>query len=78
MAKECKQIVEFEALVGLNSTKACLLIGIAYPTYAAYRNCGRPIQQYHQNHIDDISLIAKLSRRALKKLIDERVNGKTD
>jgi len=75
MAKECKQLVEFEALVGLGSTKACLILGIAYPTYAAYRNCSRPLQPYHRNHIE---VIGRLSRRALSQLIDERINGKTN
>lgn len=72
MAKECKEIVEFEALVGLGSTDACRVLGIAYSTYAAYRNCGRPLQPYHRNHIE---VIGRLSRRALSQLIDERVNG---
>jgi hypothetical protein len=72
MAKECKELVEFEALVGLTSTQACLVLGVAYPTYAAFRNCSRPLKPYHRNHIE---VIGRLSRRALAQLIDERING---
>jgi hypothetical protein len=78
MDKQYKLLADFEALVGLKPAQACQLLGIAYSTYAAYRNCGRPLQPYHHNHIADISLIAKLSSRALKKLIDERINGQTN
>lgn len=72
---ELKTLLEFEAMIGLDPPQACQVIGIAYSTYAAYRNCSRPLQQYHQNHIEDIG---RLSRRALAQLIDERINGKTN
>lgn len=65
-------LVDFEAVLGLDPPQACQVIGIAYSTYAAYRNCSRPLQQYHQYHIEDI---ARLPRRALAQLIDERING---
>lgn len=72
---ELKALLDFEALVGLDPPQACRVIGIAYSTYAAYRNCSRPLQQYHANHIEDIG---RLSRRALAQLIQERINGKTN
>jgi hypothetical protein len=72
MDKPYKLLVEFEALVGLGPTQACQVLGIAYSTYAAYRNGGRPLQPYHRNHIE---VIGRLSRRALSQLIDERTNG---
>lgn len=70
--KELTLLVEFEAMTGLGSTKACQLLGIAYPTYAAYRNCTRTLQPYHANHIE---VIGRLSGRALAQLINERING---
>lgn len=72
---ELKALVEFEAMLGLDPPQACQVIGIAYSTYAAYRNCSRPLQPYHRNHIEDIG---RLSRRALAQLIDERINGQTN
>jgi len=74
MDKQYKLLVEFEALVGLGPTKACQVIGIAYPTYAAYRNGSRPLQPYHRNHIEDVACIARLSSRALAAIIRERIN----
>jgi len=70
--KENATLVDFEAHVGLKSTYACRLIGMAYPTYAAYRSCARPLPRYHQNHVQDIK---RLSRRELGKLINERIYG---
>jgi hypothetical protein len=71
MDKQYKLLTEFEALIGLGPTQACLILGIAYPTYAAFRNCSRPLKPYHRNHIE---VIGRLSRRALSQLIDERTN----
>lgn len=70
--KENKKLVEFEAHVGLGSTHACLLIGMAYPTYAAYRNGSRQLPTYHSNHVDDIR---RFPRRVLAALIKERIYG---
>lgn len=65
-----KVLIDFEQHVGLGPAAACRLIGIAYPTYAAYRNESRPLQPYHRNHVADIQ---KLPRRTLKQLIEERI-----
>jgi len=72
---ELTTLVDFEAMIGLDPPLACRVLGIAYSTYAAYRNCSRPLQPYHQNHIE---VIGMLSGRALTRLIDERINGKTN
>lgn len=64
-----KVLIEFERHVGLGPAAACRLIGIAYPTYAAYRNESRPLQPYHRNHVADLQ---RLSRRNLNQLIEER------
>lgn len=64
-----KILVDFELRTGLGSTAACKLIGIAYPTYAAYRSNARPLQPYHRNHVEDLLLLPK---RTLNKLIKER------
>lgn len=60
---------DFEQYVDLGSTKACKLIGIAYPTYAAYRSGSRSLPQYHENHVNDLY---RLSQRELRQLIQER------
>lgn len=65
-------LVDFEAMLGLDPPQACQVIGIAYSTYAAYRNCSRPLQPYHAYHIEDIG---RLPRRVLNQLISERING---
>lgn len=67
-----KTLLEFEAYTALGSTSACRLIGMAYPTYAAYRSGLRPLPRYHRNHIEDIR---RLSKRALTDLIEERLYG---
>jgi hypothetical protein len=67
---ENKILVEFERHVALGSTTACRLIGMAYPTYAAYRSGLRKLPLYHKNHIEDIR---RLPRRLLKELINERI-----
>lgn len=70
--KENEKLLEFETLIGLGSTYACRLIGMAYPTYAAYRSGARALPTYHSNHIDDLG---RLSCRALNQLINERIYG---
>lgn len=68
-------LVDFEAMLGLDPPQAAQVIGVAYSTYAAYRNCSRPLKQYHANHVEDIG---RLPRRALAQLIRERINGQTN
>lgn len=70
--KASKVLVEFEAKLGLGSTKACVVLGVSYPAYAKYRSGTRPLPLYHHNHITDIG---RLSARALNELINERIYG---
>jgi hypothetical protein len=65
-----KIIERFEVHVGHRAQEACLLIGMAYPTYAAYRNGSRALPIYHHNHIKDIM---RLPGRELRALIAERI-----
>jgi hypothetical protein len=65
-----KIIERFEVHVGHRAQEACLLIGMAYPTYAAYRNGSRALPIYHHNHIKDIM---RLPSRELRALIAERI-----
>jgi hypothetical protein len=70
--KKSKVLIEFETLVGLGSTKACIILGVSYPAYAKYRSGARPLPLYHHHHVTDIG---RLSRRALEQLIVERIYG---
>lgn len=70
--KKSEVLVEFESLVGLGSTKACIILGVSYPAYAKYRSGARTLPLYHHHHIMDLG---RLSRRALIQLINERVYG---
>jgi len=65
-----KTLVKFERHLGLGPPQACKVIGIAYATYAAYRNCSRELQPYHANHVADIM---RLPVRLLQQVIKERI-----
>jgi len=67
-----QQLVDFEAFVGLAPTRAHLLLGIAYITYAHYRSGKRQLPGYHARHIATIGM---MSRRQIHQLIDEVSNG---
>ncbi len=68
-------LISFEKATGLGPTFAAKLIGIAYVTYAQYRNGSRPLQKYHAQHIEAILL---LPERALRQLIDKHCYGKAN
>ena len=68
-------LVAFEESVGLPPKQACLLLGIAYVTYAHYRSGLRPLPPYHVRHIATIGL---LNQRQLKTLIEDVTNGRAD
>ena len=61
-------LVEFEAFVGLLPPKACLVLGIAYVTYAHYRSNMRRLPPYHQRHILNLR---KMNQRQLNEIIRE-------
>lgn len=65
-----KTLVKFEEQLGLGPPQACKVIGIAYATYAAYRNNSRKLQPYHRNHVADI---LALPARSLQRIIKERI-----
>jgi len=65
-------LTNFEAQIELGSSFAARILGIAYPTYAAYRNSSRELPQYHVNQIHLISL---LSIEARKVYIEGRLDA---
>ncbi len=67
-------LVNFERATGLGPTYAARLIGVAYVTYAQYRNGSRPLQKYHARHIEALLL---LPHRDLMKLIERYAHGKS-
>lgn len=65
-------LLRFEDTTGLGPTFAARLLGVAYVTYAQYRNGSRPLQLYHERHIEALSCLAP---RARQKLIEEHAYG---
>lgn len=60
-------LAEFEAHVELPAKQACLLLGIAYVTYAHYRSGAREMPAYHRRHIRTIYMLNGRQLRDLKK-----------
>lgn len=65
-------LLNFEAHVGLGSTYAASLLGVAYPTYAQYRSGRRDLPLYHHRHIEALTLLAP---KRLRQLIEEHAHG---
>ena len=65
-------LVEFEQFVGLEPVRACRLLGIAYVTYAHYRNNSRELPPYHQRHIRNLG---HMTPRQLEAIINEVCSG---
>ena len=63
-------LIEFERRIGLGPTYAARLLGIAYPTYAAYRSEARVLPHYHVCHIR-----ALFSEQPLEDYIKEHAYG---
>lgn len=61
-------LLQLEKATGLGPTYAARLLGVAYPTYAQYRSGRRPLQLYHERHIEALLL---LPRATLRKLTDD-------
>jgi len=55
-------LVEFEKRNGIGPTYAARLLGIAYPTYAAYRSDSRVLPRYHFCQIRAISFMGDADR----------------
>lgn len=62
-------LLRLEKAIGLGPTFAARLLGVAYVTYAQYRNGSRPLMLYHERHIEALLL---LTPRALQQLIEDR------
>jgi hypothetical protein len=54
-------LLDFERHSRLGPTFVARLLGVAYPTYAQYRNGRRELPLYHQRHIELLYLIPKES-----------------
>lgn len=68
-----KTLINFEQHTGLGPTYAARFLGVAYQTYASYRNRRRALPLYHARHIRCILL---LPSAVLTKEIKEHFNGK--
>lgn len=67
-----KTLISFEKKIGLGSTFAARLLGVAYPTYASYRNQSRELPLYHARHVRHLLL---LQDDVLRREIEEIANG---
>lgn len=67
-----KTLVRFEQFINMPANVACLVLGIAYVTYAHYRNESRPLPGYHRRHILNL---ARMDRSQLDAIIEEVRNG---
>lgn len=65
-------LTDFEATLDIGSKKAARLLGVAYPTYAAYRSGARVLPEYHANHIEVILL---LDVEVRTKHMERKFNG---
>lgn len=64
-----KRLLQLETAIGLGPTYAARMLGIAYPTYAQYRSGRRPLQLYHDLHIE---ALLELPHSKLSRLIEAR------
>lgn len=67
-----KTLIHFEKQIGLGSTFAARLLGVAYQTYASYRNGRRELPLYHARHIRHLLLLPK---DVLQKEIEDFAHG---
>ena len=65
-------LLRFEEVTGLGSTYAARVLGIAYVTYAQIRNGSRPLQLYHERHVETFLLLPQAVRA---RLIKEHAHG---
>lgn len=65
-------LVRFERKTKLGPTYAARLLGLAYVTYAQCKSGSRPLQTYHERHIEALLLLPHAS---LQKLIERHANG---
>lgn len=66
-------LLDLESHADLGPTYVAKLLGVAYPTYAQCRSGRRPLQAYHERHVQALIL---LPRATLLSLIEEHVYGR--
>jgi hypothetical protein len=64
-------LATFERFIGLPAKQACLVLGVAYVTYAHYRSGHRELPGYHAQHIKNLQ---KMNPRQLQEIIKEVCN----
>lgn len=67
-----KTLLLFEQRTQLGPTYAAKLLGLAYVTYAQCKSGARPLQTYHERHVEALLL---LPAAALTKLIERHANN---
>jgi len=53
----------------MSAAEASCLLGMSYFTYMQYRNGTRPLQLYHQRHIEAVLLLSRSALSSLKQEI---------
>ena len=64
-----------ERYLGLGGVYIAKVMGIAYPTYAAYRSGRRQLPRYHLNQIELITALGEEGADQLSEYIRERINA---
>ena len=68
-----KTLINFERQIGLGSTYAARLLGVAYQTYASYRNGRRVLPAYHARHIKHFLLLpVDVRQKEIEELTHDR------
>lgn len=65
-------LLRFEQRTKLGPTYAARLLGLAYVTYAQCKSGARPLQTYHERHVEALLL---LPAATLNKLIERHANN---
>jgi protein tyrosine phosphatase (PTP) superfamily phosphohydrolase (DUF442 family) len=65
-------LLELEKNYAIGPTFAARLLGVAYPTYAAYRSGSRALQLYHERHVQSLMMHSDAQRQ---QLIQEHLNA---
>lgn len=65
-------LANFENQFDLDARRAAQVMGIAYPTYAAYRNMSRVLPVYH---VDKVILLCNCDGPTQKRFLEWKLNG---
>lgn len=60
-------LLAYEQLYALGPVAAARVLGVAYVTYAQIRSGQRPMQRYHERHVQALMLLPAASRERLIK-----------